>query len=254
MPDRFQDYSYSPFPYEDKLQELLGTQPQWQPRSMEELQGKASQFAALQIDPQVQALQRWEPQQAQRDLESAVSRGGARGGGLDWLAAQRQDRFGGELQRLEGIRGDVTAQHLAQLQAQEHARGMEGHQWQTQALQQLAQMAAAHDADQWQRALGVHDRTMLTPWQQHQLNLGYGDLAGEIPPHMVDPYGAIPGQGGDTGTGTVATQNYKVSRGDTLAKIARDHNTTVDELMRLNPQITNRNLIYTGHNIKIPQR
>ena len=45
---------------------------------------------------------------------------------------------------------------------------------------------------------------------------------------------------------------YYVRRGDTLRNIASRLSTTVDEILRLNPQITNPNLIYVGQAITIP--
>lgn len=42
---------------------------------------------------------------------------------------------------------------------------------------------------------------------------------------------------------------YIVAAGDTLAGIAQRYNTTVTELLRLNPQITNANQIYIGQKI-----
>lgn len=47
-------------------------------------------------------------------------------------------------------------------------------------------------------------------------------------------------------------QVYYVQRGDTLRKIAAKFNTTVDALLKLNPQITNPNVIYVGQAITIP--
>ena len=47
-------------------------------------------------------------------------------------------------------------------------------------------------------------------------------------------------------------QVYYVRRGDTLRNIASRLSTTVDELLRLNPQITNPNQIYVGQAITIP--
>lgn len=44
---------------------------------------------------------------------------------------------------------------------------------------------------------------------------------------------------------------YTVKKGDTLSEIARDNNTTVDALLKLNPSITNRDLIYIGQVIKL---
>ena len=39
---------------------------------------------------------------------------------------------------------------------------------------------------------------------------------------------------------------YKIVRGDTLSRIARRFNTTVQRLLLANPKIKNRNLIRTG--------
>ena len=48
------------------------------------------------------------------------------------------------------------------------------------------------------------------------------------------------------------TTPYKIISGDTLTKIARQNNTTVEALMAANPQITDRNLIYAGKTLNIP--
>lgn len=45
---------------------------------------------------------------------------------------------------------------------------------------------------------------------------------------------------------------YYVQRGDTLRKIAAKLGTSVDVLLRLNPQITNPNVIYVGQAIAVP--
>ena len=47
-------------------------------------------------------------------------------------------------------------------------------------------------------------------------------------------------------------QTYYVVRGDTLRIIASRFNTTVDAILRVNPQITNPNVIYVGQAIAIP--
>jgi len=47
-------------------------------------------------------------------------------------------------------------------------------------------------------------------------------------------------------------QTYAVQRGDTLRKIADRLNTTVDAILRVNPQIYNPNLIYVGQVINLP--
>jgi LysM repeat protein len=55
-----------------------------------------------------------------------------------------------------------------------------------------------------------------------------------------------PAQGGATPT------TYKIQSGDTLSALAKRYGTTVQNLMALNPQITNANLIYAGQNLNIP--
>src|SRR5215213_4596507 len=47
-------------------------------------------------------------------------------------------------------------------------------------------------------------------------------------------------------------QPYYVVKGDTLRTIAAKFNTTVDAILRINPQITNQNLIYVGQAVTIP--
>ncbi|MFT3893357.1 MAG: LysM peptidoglycan-binding domain-containing protein [Anaerolineales bacterium] len=45
---------------------------------------------------------------------------------------------------------------------------------------------------------------------------------------------------------------YYVQKGDTLRIIANKYGTTVDALLKLNPQITNQNLIYVGQAVTVP--
>ena len=47
-------------------------------------------------------------------------------------------------------------------------------------------------------------------------------------------------------------QTYYVVKGDTLRKIAEKFNTTVDAILKANPQIANPNIIYVGQVITIP--
>ena len=47
-------------------------------------------------------------------------------------------------------------------------------------------------------------------------------------------------------------QLYYAQSGDTLRKIAAKFNTSVDAILKVNPQITNPNLIYVGQAISIP--
>lgn len=50
----------------------------------------------------------------------------------------------------------------------------------------------------------------------------------------------------------VSGQTYYVKKGDTLRKIAAKFNTTVEAILKVNPSITNQNLIYVGQAITLP--
>lgn len=45
---------------------------------------------------------------------------------------------------------------------------------------------------------------------------------------------------------------YTIKSGDTLWALARKHGVTVDELMRMNPHIKDRNKIYAGRTLQLP--
>lgn len=55
-----------------------------------------------------------------------------------------------------------------------------------------------------------------------------------------------------SGGTVVPGQGYVVQRGDTLRKIADKFGTTVEAILKVNPQITNANVIYAGQSITIP--
>lgn len=55
-----------------------------------------------------------------------------------------------------------------------------------------------------------------------------------------------------TVTLTLAAGSYIVKSGDTLSKIAKANNLTVNDLLTANPSITNPSLIYVGQTITIP--
>jgi lysozyme len=57
---------------------------------------------------------------------------------------------------------------------------------------------------------------------------------------------------GDSSEGTTAGRTHTVKVGDTLFGIALKYGTTVDAILAINSQITNRNIIFDGQEIKIP--
>ncbi len=73
-------------------------------------------------------------------------------------------------------------------------------------------------------------------------NLIYPGEAINLPP-------VIPVTGGSA---QASVDPYTVQPGDTLASLARHFNTSIDTLLRANPQITNPTLIYPGQKIIIP--
>jgi LysM repeat protein len=60
------------------------------------------------------------------------------------------------------------------------------------------------------------------------------------------------GSGVPTTPPPASGQTYTVRRGDTLRIIAGRFNTTVDAILKVNPQIKNANLIYAGQVINLP--
>ena len=55
-----------------------------------------------------------------------------------------------------------------------------------------------------------------------------------------------------TSTQSMPTSSYTIKSGDTLSQIAQAQGTTIEEIMKLNPQITNPNLIYAGKTLTLP--
>ena len=54
-----------------------------------------------------------------------------------------------------------------------------------------------------------------------------------------------------TGVAAYSSNFYTIKKGDTLGILAARFGTTVNNLMALNPHITNANLIYAGDTIRI---
>lgn len=52
----------------------------------------------------------------------------------------------------------------------------------------------------------------------------------------------------------MTTTSYSIKSGDTLSAIARKNNTTVATLMKLNPQIKDKDKIYAGRTMKLPNK
>ncbi|MCU0489212.1 MAG: LysM peptidoglycan-binding domain-containing protein [Anaerolineales bacterium] len=77
-------------------------------------------------------------------------------------------------------------------------------------------------------------------------------------PTITNPNLIVPGQvivmPGATLPNDANTEFYYVRNGDTLKGIAIKFHTTVDELLRLNPEIRNPDMIKTGQRLVVPRR
>jgi len=65
-------------------------------------------------------------------------------------------------------------------------------------------------------------------------------------------YATAPGTPPPTTPPPASGQTYYAQKGDTLRKIASKFSTTVDAILKVNPNISNPNLIYVGQAITIP--
>jgi LysM repeat protein len=65
----------------------------------------------------------------------------------------------------------------------------------------------------------------------------------------IEDFGGMPDFLGDTNS---ATHMYEVQAGDTLSQIAADNDTSIANIMELNPEISNPDVIYANQDIKIP--
>ncbi len=69
---------------------------------------------------------------------------------------------------------------------------------------------------------------------------------------MIQNASGATGSSTASGVKTPSYGSYTVKSGDTLSKIASQYKTTVSELMKINPQISNPNMIYAGKSYKVP--
>lgn len=84
------------------------------------------------------------------------------------------------------------------------------------------------------------------PHFQYTFGLSLADLrAGKRPPQVVKPTSAV-----EAVRSKPTPKTYTVQKGDTLSKIAKKYNTTVDALQKLN-RIRNPNLIRVGQKLRV---
>ncbi len=84
------------------------------------------------------------------------------------------------------------------------------------------------------------------PHFQYTFGLSLADLrTGKRPPQQVKPTSAV-----DAAQTKATPKTYTVQKGDTLSRIAKKYNATVDELQKLNG-ISNPNLIRVGQKLRV---
>ena len=88
---------------------------------------------------------------------------------------------------------------------------------------------------------GFHTNTKTVRWLLNEQNL---DRLAKAEADCIDKYF-------NKKTETPQNQYYTVVKGDTMSKIAKKYNTTLTELKKLNPQITNVNKISVGQKVRV---
>jgi len=189
---------------------------EYDPLDPEQKRKLAEEYAAIQVDPQIsainraieqakldadtheervkaaasgyeEALARREEAQGRKDLESAIARGGARAGAVEWLSAERQGYHLEKLAsheaqvtaeinaianqlglskrqmeerkiELEEMRGQLTNQELQRLREQEWERQVHGDNWMFEASMAVADRLAQTDRWEYEQAAHVADR------------------------------------------------------------------------------------------------
>jgi hypothetical protein len=217
----------SQFPYEQMSRDVAATAPQWTPRPESELLTQAQQYAGLQIDPQLQALQRslgqarqeagtYTQEAEKRALESAIARGGGRSGVVEWLTAEqtkpittalaRAETAGLEqMQQLEARRGELAANQLAALRQLEHANASGNWQLAQQATAQLAQLA--QQAQQFQQTYALN----VLPYFQEQAGAAEDRWLRE-----AETFGRAGGAPAATPSGAVPLRSYATGQGASI--------------------------------------
>jgi len=145
-------------------------------------------------------LNRQQAHQRSHDLESAVARGAGRSGVVNYDSRRRQEHFSelmaAEMARKHGeLRGVRDQLDLVQRQAPVERQQLaeQASRLHAQELQRLQDLDYDRRRDmgqeQFQRALGVYDRTMLTPLEQLSLYIELANMAGKTPDDVPNIYG-----------------------------------------------------------------
>lgn len=176
------------FPYEQMMRDLISAMPKYTPPSEEELLRQAQRYAELQINPQLEALERaWQLLQQQTEaqkkyieatyagleenvqnrlqelarqaLENAIARGGGRSGVVEWLMQQYQKPVVEEYAKAQAEKAATLSDlanrlALAQQQYEEQRQQLAQRlgELQAQRLEELRNLAHATAMGDWETA------------------------------------------------------------------------------------------------------
>src|SRR5262245_54435752 len=112
-----------------------------------------------------------------------------------------------------------------------------------------AQSATVHTVQPGDTLWGISQKYGTTVQSLRDLNPAIRNTD-FIPPGQQLVVSGGSGTGGTPGSG--GTRSYTIQPGDTMGGIAARNSTTVNELMRLNPWITNPDRIQAGWTIQVP--
>jgi len=191
-------------PYEKQLQQFLASRPEFKPASEEEMLQQAKQYAALQIDPQLQALQRSLDEAAQyaesqrsmieaaysgipaqidrllaqareQGTEDAIARNVGRSGVVDYNVRELSQPVIEQATRYEAekaaqLANIANALALAQKQALQQQQELEQQRGllESTRLEELRQLGHAMQAEDWERAWNAAQNLAAMANQQYQ--------------------------------------------------------------------------------------
>lgn len=202
-------YSYATNPYMSDLYDMAMSGGVYSPRDSSELQGEASQYANLLVDPQVSNITRqlaqlqsqaegqrgsinatysglsdratWLLQQAEEAAQhSAISRGGGRSGAVEWETQKYKTPVNTwvleqESQKAANLLALENALSLSQTQGQDKIQELEKMrgEYTAQRLAALQELESAKAAGDYERATSVLTTLANLDMQQQQLDMNY---------------------------------------------------------------------------------
>ncbi len=233
------------FPGQDTLASMLSNMPKYNPLSESQMADQAQNYANIQVNPQMTALQKSlqgaitalnnqvnsvnanyagletsaeeaKKSAAKRALESAVARGGGRAGAVEWETAEATKPIDSALmqskaQQTADLNNIANNQTLAQNTFDTSVEGLEAQRGAlvAQQLAAIKERDYALQTGDWERATSLQTTISQLATQannaQNQLNYNYSSLVGQLP-------SATPAINAETGL-----RDYAASKGSTVS-------------------------------------